>query len=42
VFTLAASGLKPYEIARELGRPHSTVAQILRVGRAALEQGRAA
>jgi DNA-binding NarL/FixJ family response regulator len=42
VFELSAQGLNQYEIARELGRPRSTVAQILRDGRAAFERRRAA
>ena len=42
VFQLSAQGLNQYEIARELGRPRSTVAQLLRDGRAALERWRAA
>jgi hypothetical protein len=37
VFELAASGLSSYEIARQLGRPRSTVAEALRRGRALLE-----
>jgi hypothetical protein len=37
VFELAASGLSSYAIARQLGRPRSTVAEALRRGRALLD-----
>jgi Homeodomain-like domain len=42
VFQLSAQGLNQYEIARELGRPRSTVAQILREDRTGTKHRRAA